>query len=80
MSDYSQKDIPLTMKHGEILTFDDGTSVRFEANGEAKNIMVNDDFSPAITLFPANDFILSASGSNFKMTAKFEDALDIVQD
>ena len=77
MSSYSQKDLPLTLHHGEILTFDDGTSVRFESNGEAKNIMVNDDFSPATTLFPANDFILSASGKSFKMTAKFEGALDI---
>lgn len=77
MSSYNQKDVPLTLKHGEILTFDDGTTVRFEANGEAKDIMVNDDFAPAMTLFPANDFILSASGANYKLTANFEDALDV---
>ncbi len=77
MSAYTQKDIPFTLKHGEILTFDDGTTVRFESNGEAKDIMVNDDFAPAITLFPANDYMLAAGGKNFKLTALFEDALEV---
>ncbi|MBU1248794.1 MAG: hypothetical protein KKB70_08850 [Proteobacteria bacterium] len=79
MSSYTQKDIPFTLKHGEILTMDDGTTVRFESNGEAKDIMLNQDFSPAITLFPDNDFMVQASGKTFKLTAKFEDALDIVE-
>lgn len=79
MSSYTQSNIPFTLKHGEILTLDDGTTVRFESNGEAKDIMINEDFSPAITLFPANDFLVEASGKKFKLTATFEDAVDIVE-
>jgi len=76
---YKQSDLPLTLKHGETLTLDDGTTIRFESNGEAKDIMINDSFAPAVTLFPANDFTHEAGGKTIKMTAAFEDALEISQ-
>ncbi len=79
MASYTQKDIPLTLKHGETLTLEDGTTVRFESNGEAKDILLNEDFSPAISLFPACDFMVQASGKSFKLTATFEDALEICE-
>ncbi|MGE4504274.1 MAG: hypothetical protein AB7D51_02925 [Desulfovibrionaceae bacterium] len=79
MSDYLQKDIPLALHHGEILTLDDGTTVRFESNGEAKDIMINDSFSPATTLFPACDFVVQASGKSFKLTATFDDCVEVAE-
>ncbi|MEF2145937.1 MAG: hypothetical protein V3573_10860 [Desulfovibrionaceae bacterium] len=69
----------MTLRHGELLTLGDGTTVRFESNGEAKDIMVNEDFSPACTLFPSCDFSLQAGGATYKMTATFEDAVEIVK-
>ncbi len=79
MANYTQNDIPLTLKHGENLILDDGTTVRFESNGEAKDIMLNEDFSPAISLFPACDFLVQSSDKSFKLTATFEDALEICE-
>ena len=77
--EYTEKDLPLKLHHGEFLTLADGTVVRFESNGEAKDIMINDSWTPAITLFPANDFIIEAGGNKYKCTAAFEDVVDIVK-
>ena len=74
---YTEADLPLSLHHGEILTLADGTTVRFESNGEAKDIMLGDSWSPAVTLFPSNDYIVETGGSKVKCTATFEDALDI---
>ncbi len=74
---YTEADLPLTLHHGEILTLPDGTTVRFESNGEAKDIMLGDSWTPAITLFPANDYFVEAGGNKYKCTATFEDALEI---
>lgn len=77
--EFTETDLPVTLHHGELLTLADGTTVRFESNGEAKDVMINDSFQPAVTLFPANDFIHETSGNKYKMTATFEDALEIVK-
>lgn len=77
--DYTAKDLPLRLHHGEMLTLPAGTLIRFESNGEAKDIMLNDDWSPAITLFPACDYVVQDGGIQYKCTALFEDALDIVK-
>ncbi|SKA94764.1 hypothetical protein SAMN02745704_02616 [Paucidesulfovibrio gracilis DSM 16080] len=74
---YKESDLPLTLKHGEMLTLDDGTTIRFESNGEAKDVMINESFAPAVTLFPSNDFFHDYAGGTIKMTAAFEDALEI---
>lgn len=76
---FKESDLPLSLKHGEMLVMDDGSTIRFESNGEAKDIMINEDFAPAITLFPANDFFYEAGGAKIKMTANFEDSLEIVK-
>ncbi|MBN2140804.1 MAG: hypothetical protein PHV85_01075 [Desulfovibrionaceae bacterium] len=77
MSNFTEADIPVDIKHGETITLSDGTTVRFDSNGEAKDVMLNDDWSPAVTLFPGNDFELQAGGKAFKLTCGFDDSLRI---
>ncbi|NJB69405.1 hypothetical protein GGQ74_003107 [Desulfobaculum xiamenense] len=74
---YTEADIPVVIKHGEILGFSDGTTVRFESNGEAKDVFFGDEWTPTIQLFPANDYAFQAGGKAFKLTALFEDALKV---
>lgn len=76
---YKESDLPLTLRHGEMLTLDDGSTIRFESNGEAKDIMINESFTPAVTLFPSNDFLYESGGKTIKMTAAFEDALELLK-
>jgi hypothetical protein len=77
MSTFTEADLPVDVHHGEIITLADGTSIRFESNGEAKNIMINDGFEPATTLFPGNDFIVETAGCKYKITCEFGDSMHI---
>lgn len=77
MSSFTEADLPVDVHHGEMITLGDGTTVRFESNGEAKNIMVNDGFEPACTLFPGNDYTVQTSQGNYKITCEFGDAMHI---
>lgn len=79
MSTFTEADLPLDVAHGEMITLKDGTTVRFESNGEAKDIMINDSFSPAVTLFPGNDFVVETSGGNYLVTCEFGDCMHIKQ-
>lgn len=77
MAQYKESDLPLEFHHGEILTLSDGTTVRFESNGEAKDVMINDSFTPEVTLFPGNEFQFNAHGEMFCVTCTFEDSMKI---
>ncbi|WP_243545410.1 hypothetical protein [Pseudodesulfovibrio tunisiensis] len=77
MPNYNEADLPVDVHHGEMVTLNDGTTIRFESNGEAKNVMINDDFAPAATLFPGNEFTVQAGGNSFCMTCSFEDSMKI---
>ena len=59
------------------LTLDDGTSVSFDSNGEAKDVMINDSFTPACTLFPGNEYSFQAGGNTYKLTCTFEDNMRV---
>ena len=77
MSQFTESDLPVDVHHGEMLTTADGTTIRFESNGEAKNIMINDGFEAACTLFPGNDFLVETSQGNYKLTCEFGDAMHV---
>lgn len=77
MSTFTETDLPVDVHHGEIVTTADGTTVRFESNGEAKNVMVNDGFEPATTLFPGNEFTLETGQGNYKVTCEFGDCMRV---
>lgn len=76
MAEYTQNNLPVRMHPDDLLRFDDGTTVRWETSGEAKDIMLNDDFMAAAQLFPGNEFLLAAGGKNFRISTDFaEDIL-----
>ena len=75
MADYTQSDLPVHLHPDDLLRLDDGTSVRWESSGEAKDIMLNDDFNAATQLFPECDYTLTAGGKNFRISTGFEDTI-----
>lgn len=77
MADYTQKDLPVTLHTDDLLRLDDGTAVRWESSGEAKDIMLNDDFSATCQLFPGCEYTLAAGGKNFRISTGFDDAIGV---
>lgn len=77
MSDYTEADLPVTIDHEEMVTLDDGTTIRFETNAEAKDLYVGDAFTPTVQLFPGNDFFVDSDGKHFKVTAEFDDKVTV---
>jgi hypothetical protein len=73
MAEYTQSNLPVTMHSDDLLRLDDGTTIRFDINGEGKDIMLNDDFSASCELYPGNEFIVSAGGKDFRLTTGFEE-------
>jgi hypothetical protein len=73
MAEYTQKDLPVRIHPDDLVRLDDGTTIRYETSGEAKDIMLNDDFNAACQLFPGNDFIVSASGRDFRVSTGYEE-------
>ena len=67
--EYKESDLPVTLKETETLTLDDGTVVRFEESGGARDVMINDEWSPRVTLFPTADYILECGGQSYKLVA-----------
>lgn len=77
MSNYTEADLPVSIDHEQMVTLSDGTTIRFETNGEAKDIYVGDSFTANTQLFPGNDFFVEAGGKSFKVTAEFEDVITV---
>jgi len=73
MADYTQKDLPVQLHPDDLLRFDDGTAVRWESSGEAKDIMLNDDFNAATQLFPGCDYTITAGGKDFRISTGYEE-------
>ncbi len=49
MSNFTEADLPVSINHEEMVTLSDGTTIRFETNGEAKDLYVGDAFTPTNT-------------------------------
>ncbi len=73
--EYKESDIPIEIRHGEMLYFDDGGSIRWESNGEAKDVFLGDGFSCDVELFPSSTWEFEHAGKTFRLTASFDDAL-----
>lgn len=74
---YSENELPRQINHEQMVTLNDGTVVRFETNGEAKDVFLGDAFNPNIQLFPGNEFEFEAGGKKFKVTAEFSDVVTV---
>ncbi len=77
--EYKESDIPVEIRHGEMFYFDDGGSLRWESNGEAKDVFLGDGFTSDVELFPSSTYEFEHGGKNYRLTARFEDALLIEQ-
>ncbi|MEF2229562.1 MAG: hypothetical protein V3571_01410 [Pseudodesulfovibrio sp.] len=77
MSHFTESDLPVDVHHGEMVTLANGTSIRFESNGEAKNVMINDGFEPACTLFPGNEFVVETANGNYMLSCDFGDSMTV---
>lgn len=77
MSEYTSANIPCTLHHGEIMSLEDGIKLRFESNGEAKDIFFGDEWTASVQLFPANTHDFQAGGKTIRLTAQFEDSLTV---
>ncbi len=73
--DYTEANIPVEIKHGEILTLESGGSVRWESNGEAKNVFLGNGFVPDTEIFPENSWEFCEASTCYRLTARFDDAL-----
>lgn len=67
--DYHEKDLPVTIGETEVVYLDDGTSVRFEENGGARDVMINDEWTPRCSLFPSCDYALETGGKTYRLVA-----------
>ncbi|MFW5733603.1 MAG: hypothetical protein ACOCWR_00940 [Oceanidesulfovibrio sp.] len=73
--EYTESDIPVEIKHGEYLNLADGGYLRWESNGEAKNVFLGSGFEPDVEIFPGNFWEFIHGGATYRLTARFEDAL-----
>jgi hypothetical protein len=77
MSDVTEADLPASIHHEQMVILDDGTTIRFETNGEAKDVYVGDAFDVTVQLFPGCDYVVETGGKSFKLLAEFEDFLTV---
>jgi len=73
--DYKESDLPVHLKEGEYLSFDAGGSIRWESNGEAKDVFLDSGFSPTAELWPGSSYTVETGGHTLKLTATFEQEL-----
>ncbi len=73
--EYRESDLPVELGDGEILYLDNGSSIRFEANGEAKDVFFGASFERDVELFPCCDYLHESGGNSYKLTALMEPKL-----
>ncbi|MES9995901.1 hypothetical protein [Desulfovibrio aminophilus] len=73
--DYTEADLPVRIHHGEIVTLAGGKSVRFDSNGEAKDIFFGDEFNASLQLFPGMEHEFEAGGVRYRLVPDFDDTM-----
>ncbi|MEZ0576012.1 hypothetical protein [Halodesulfovibrio aestuarii] len=58
---FTYKDLPLVLRETELLTLKDGTQLRFESNGGAQEVFVNDEWTSRASLFQGMDHELKTT-------------------
>jgi len=77
--EYRESDLPVALNHEDMVRLDSGETVRFESNGEAKDVFIGDAFTPTVQLFPDTDYDFSSGGKSYQLRAHFEDRLSVKQ-
>ncbi len=73
--DYTEADLPVRLHHGEIVSLPGGASVRFDSNGEAKDVFFGDEFNPSLQLFPGMVHEFETGGKKFRLVPDFDDTM-----
>jgi hypothetical protein len=73
MAEYTEENLPVNIHPDDLVRFADGSTVRYETSGEAKDIMLNDEFNAACQLFPGNDFVITANGKQYRISTGYEE-------
>lgn len=68
--DYTENDLPVTLAEAEMVTLADGTQVRFEESGGARDVFVGDEWTARATLFPGSTYVLEVSGGQYTLEAE----------
>lgn len=77
MSEYRETDLPVELGDGEILYLDSGSSIRFESNGEAKDVFFGDSFERDVELFPDCDYVHQVGGNQYRLLALMDSRLRV---
>lgn len=75
--EYTESDLPMNLGDGEYLMLEDGSSIRFESNGEAKDVFFGASFERDVELFPDCEYVYEHAGKQFKLTAMMDNYLHI---
>ncbi|MCG8529659.1 MAG: hypothetical protein MI749_03220 [Desulfovibrionales bacterium] len=67
---FTHKDLPMVLRETELLTLNDGTQLRFESNGGAHEIFVNDEWSSRASLFQGMSHDLETGVGPVRMTSE----------
>ncbi|MDR3045885.1 MAG: hypothetical protein LBU75_16740 [Desulfovibrio sp.] len=66
---HTEADLPAVIHETEFVILADGTQVRYEESGGARDVFVNDEWTARSTLFPGSDYCLETGGCTYLLTA-----------
>lgn len=66
---HTEADLPAVIHEAEFVILADGTQVRYEESGGARDVFVNDEWTARATLFPGSDYSFDAGGATYLLTA-----------
>lgn len=75
--EFKESDLPIEIHHEDFVRLEGGETVRFESNGEAKDVFIGDAFTPTIQLFPDTDYQFSSGTKQYQVRAHFDDRLGV---
>ncbi|WP_338010256.1 hypothetical protein [Desulfocurvibacter africanus] len=75
--EFKENDLPIELHHEDSVRLGGGETIRFEANGEAKDVFIGDAFTPTIQLFPDTDYTFNSGDKQYQVRAHFEDKLSV---
>ncbi|MFO7595358.1 MAG: hypothetical protein R6W92_03320 [Desulfocurvibacter africanus] len=75
--EFKENDLPIELHHEDSVRLGAGETIRFEANGEAKDVFIGDAFTPTIQLFPDTDYTFNSGDKQYQVRAHFDDKLSV---
>lgn len=66
---YADADLPVVLHEAEFIVLSDGTQIRFEESGGARDVFINDEWSPRIQLYPSMEYTLETGAGNYLLVA-----------